>query len=155
MLYAAFVGTPLVGLLFVLELGRGVTPTPSVGGRWRVDPSGQPATAQACSTVAAGPAPWRLELWQSGPRLSGFLEDASEHAIPIRGEVQASRVTAGSRHHSAPSVGLHAEISRQQNAPVLSGTFDFVDCPDAAGGDPVQVPFRAIRERPPKGKGAP
>jgi hypothetical protein len=59
LLYGALVGLPLLGILLVLQLGRGLTASPSFGGTWRLATASYP---DGCTPPGA------LRIEQSGAR---------------------------------------------------------------------------------------
>jgi hypothetical protein len=64
------VGLPLLGLLGVLRLGRGLQAPPSVDGTWRTDSGGAGRGLAALLPLGRGAGPVHLEVRQSGTYLS-------------------------------------------------------------------------------------
>jgi hypothetical protein len=140
--YLLLVGVPLLGVIAVLHLGRAITPTMSVGGRWRIDAQGQLAPALACATDSPGNEPVPMDISQSGRELSFVLGERP--GLALRGKIARSAVVASSRGGSTPSAHLRAEIDRRVKPATMVGTVDLGDCPD--GGTAGAIPFRATRE---------
>jgi hypothetical protein len=151
--YLLFVGIPLLGLLFVLQLGRRITPTISVGGHWTIDPQGQLAAALPCSGPAAPVQGLPIEIQQSGRHLSMVVGNGD--APPLRGRIASSGLVA-----TAPSGGrvirLSAEIDRSTKPETMVGALVLGECPSGGGADPPpQVPFRAHRDTSSRAKADP
>jgi hypothetical protein len=145
-LYLLLVGIPLLGLLGVLYLGRGMTSSMSVGGRWKVDTQGSLATAAACGNGERSPEAWTIDVSQSGPRLTMLLGSGAK--TPLMGNVVGSLVDARAKQSGGRVVALRAEIDRQAQPGAMAGTIHFAECPAGEEHRVTAVPFRAVRERP-------
>jgi hypothetical protein len=139
MLYAAFVGVPLLGLLGVLRAGRGLEAPQSVGGSWKLDSGGRLAGAIACGQ-AEDEDPITLRIGQSGPHIRLELHDTKNYLFT--GKLDGKSVTAetpSSGKDSSP-MRIHADVDPANHPPTLAGTLDVDRCNK-------QVPFRAVREK--------
>lgn len=67
LLYLALVGVPLLGVLGILQIGRGLVPPPAFGGTWRIEPE----TAESGAGCALPAGTMRIE--QSGLRARVML----------------------------------------------------------------------------------
>jgi hypothetical protein len=139
LLYLAFVGIPLFGLVGVLRLGRDLPSPPSVGGRWKLDSGGRLASALACAPTQDED-PIVLRIGQSGPHLRMDLRDTDNFLL--RGKLEGTNVSADAAgpRSQPPAVRLRAQVEPGSQPPVLVGTLDVTRCPS-------QVPFRAVREK--------
>jgi hypothetical protein len=151
MLYLFFVGLPLLGLIGVLQLGRGVRATPSIGGKWSVDGRGPLTAAIECrsddaSPGARDPRRWGLDIAQSGPRLTMVLEDGDK--AQLRGRLDGAHVVGTTHGKGAPRIEVNAEVNRTARPEELAGTVRFAECAEPATGQTIELPFRAVRERP-------
>ena len=109
---------PLLGLLGILEAGRGITAPMSVGGEWTIECE----PASACANGAAG-----LSISQSGTEAQVTLHDR----LGTTFETVVSGDTL-----TAPA--LHASISGGPRDRVLTGQLKI------RGGMPMT--FRAVRQ---------
>jgi hypothetical protein len=130
-LYVAFVGLPMLGLVGVLNGGKSLKPPPSVDGKWQVDV--QPGAPGDCAPVASGKHE-TMEISQSGSRLTLKLADASMH-----GKIQENHVSGEEK-----AVKLDAQVD--PNAGTLDGKLDVQSCGK-------QLAFKAKRDPNQKPKG--
>jgi hypothetical protein len=130
LLYLGLVGLPLLGVLGILQVGRGLTAPPAFGGTWRLAAA---ASEDGC-TLPAAP----LHVAQSGWRAQVAL---GATAVQADVDGRALRTREAVAAHGGPCRGWHVE-AEGQGAPV----------PDALVGRLVPegcacapVPFRALR----------
>jgi hypothetical protein len=121
--YLLLVGVPVLGLLGILEAGRGISAPLSIGGDWAIelDP------AARCANSPAGLRQPALSISQSGTQALITLNDG--HATTLDATVQGATLAAGS---------LTAAISGKPGERVLEGTMNFDGC--------APVTFRAVRQ---------
>jgi hypothetical protein len=132
-LYVAFVGLPMLGLVGVLNGGQGLKPPPSVEGKWQVDV--QPGSAGDCPPVAGGKQA-TMDIAQSGSRVTLKVADAS-----MKGKIRENRVNG-----EAKAMKVDAQLD--PNGDTLNGTFEVASCGK-------QLPFKAKRDpSAPKPKGS-
>lgn len=118
----------MLGLLGILEAGRGIAAPPAIGGEWTVEFDG----AGRCASGPAGLRQPALNISQSGTEARITLNDG--HASTL--DAAISGVTLRSK-------SLIATISGQAGARTLEGQMLFADC--------APVPFRAVRQAARKG----
>jgi hypothetical protein len=136
LLYIAFVGLPLLGLVGILQAGRGIVPPVSIGGRWKVDSGGKLASAIKCAPTQEAD-PVVLRIGQSGQHLRMELRDGEN--TMLQGKLEGTTVTAKAAGRTDPPIQVHAELDRGSQPAVLVGTVDVNRCP-------AQIPFRAVRQ---------
>ena len=117
------VGVPVLGLLGILEAGRGIAAPLSIGGEWTLefDP------AARCASGPAGLRQPALSISQSGTEALITLNDG--HATTLEATVHGDNLSAKS---------LTATISGKPGARTLEGTMNFDGC--------APVAFRAVRQ---------
>ena len=121
--YLLLVGVPVLGLLGILEAGRGIAAPPSISGDWTLqfDPA---------APCANGPASLRqpaLSISQSGTGALITVNDG--HATTLEASIDGSTLTAKS---------LTASIAGKPGERTLEGKMHFDGCAPAA--------FRAVRQ---------
>jgi hypothetical protein len=152
--YALFVGVPLLTLVGVLRAGRGLGAPTSIGGRWHLEGQEQVAAALKCGRKPdSDDEPWFIEIGQSGQRLTVQFHDGA--VVLLRGRIEGATLDAHASSRAAPGAALKAQVNRDGDGVRLVGTLDVVGCPigDGGHGDAAQVPFRAVRERAGSGGG--
>ena len=87
--YLLFVGIPLLGLLGVLQLGRGIEAPRAVHGRWAVAP--MPASGRVCTRYLLSEADSTLTISQSGRQLTATLGPRGD--VALRGTLAGDQVT--------------------------------------------------------------
>jgi hypothetical protein len=136
LLYALFVGIPVLCLGGVLLLGRRLPSPVSVGGDWAIDAS---SMRSDCGTVkASGDKPPRLRISQMGSHVKVRLGD--DRMGELRGKVEGSTVDAMSRRGDARVLEMHADVDPEPGHGSMSGRLRVAGCPDAQ--------FSASREQP-------
>ena len=130
--YLVLVGVPVLGLLGILEAGRGVSAPLAISGEWTL--SFDPAAG-----CANGPATLRqpaLSISQSGTQALITVNDG--HATTFEATVNGAAIAAKS-----PAAGIAAGISGKAGERTLQGVMNFNGCPAVA--------FRAVRQASKKG----
>jgi len=114
----------VLGLLGILEAGRGIAAPLSIGGEWNVafDPA-----ATGCATGPAGLRQPALNISQSGVEALITVNDG--HATTLEASVHGATLNAKS---------LTATIAGKPGERTLTGTMKFEGCGPAA--------FRAVRQ---------
>jgi hypothetical protein len=125
--YLLLVGLPVLGLLGILEAGRGIPAPLSIAGDWTLefDPAAQ------CATGPAGLRQPALNISQSGTGALITVNDG--HATMLEATVNGTTLTAKS---------LTATISGKPGARTLEGKMNFDGC--------APVAFRAVHLAPKK-----
>lgn len=150
LLYLALVGVPLLGLLGILRIGRGITPPASVGGVWGIETA--PASAAPCPGLLPRSENAVLRISQSGPHV-GIEMVGGE--VRLRGEIRGSVLTASTLAPTgperipacSPTAPLHlaATLHRGGGVDRLAGRIEAPGCPRCPA-----LPFRATRRRAPE-----
>lgn len=153
--YMALVGLPVLGVLGVLHVGRGLTSPVSVSGSWNVEVGPQPRGYCSCEDLLRQSQPLVLTISQSGPHL--FLSFNNNKNIQLEGAIESTSVNASSLHLSARTVPddgnrpdamrLYATFDRQAEAGRLIGALTFNKCPAA-----TEMTFIATRQIKPNGE---
>ncbi|MGA2736403.1 MAG: hypothetical protein ABSG65_03010 [Bryobacteraceae bacterium] len=123
--YLLLVGVPVMGLLGILEAGRGIPAPLSIAGDWAIEFS----PAAHCGALLRQPG---FTISQSGTEALVTLNDG--RATTLEGTVNGGVLTAKS---------MTASIAGKQGARTLEGTMQFDGC--------APVAFRAVRLAPKKG----
>ena len=123
--YLLLVGVPVMGLLGILEAGRGIPAPLSIGGEWALefDP------AAHCANGPAGLRQPALSISQSGTEALITVNDG--HATTLEATVNGATLTAKS---------LTAAIAGKPGERTLEGKMNFDGC--------APVAFRAVRQAP-------
>jgi len=127
--YILMVGVPILALLGILDVGRGITAPPSIGGDWNLE-------FDAASICASGLAKVRqpaLNISQSGTEALVTVNDGRAAAFPVTIDGNTLR-----------SQTVTATITGKPGQRVLDGKLDIAGCGPVA--------FHAVR-RPPAKKG--
>jgi hypothetical protein len=125
---------PLVGVLVLLQLGRGLTPPRSVKGAWALDLDASGATNSLCGRVVFQTYPATMTVVQSGPMLGMAFND--EAKTMLSGRIDGRSISAGDA-----AVQLHAEADIQPIPDRLSGQLSVSSC------GPTAIPFSAVRTK--------
>jgi hypothetical protein len=127
--YLLLVGLPVMGLLGILEAGRGIPAPLSIGGEWTME-------FDPAAHCANGPADLRqpaLNISQSGAQALITVNDG--HATTLEATIDGAALTAKS-----PTAGIAASIAGKPGERTLQGEMDFDGC--------APVAFRAVRQAP-------
>ena len=127
--YLLLVGVPVLGLLGILEAGRGIPAPPSIGGEWTLEFDLAAHCATPPGAILRQPA---FNISQSGTEALVTLDDG--HATTLECAVNGNVLTAKS---------LTATIAGKKGERTLQGTMQIDGCGPVA--------FRAIRQAPKKG----
>ena len=121
--YLLLVGVPVLGLLGILEAGRGIAAPPSISGDWTLqfDPAAPCANGRASLRQPA------LSISQSGTGALITVNDG--HATTLEASIDGSTLTAKS---------LTANIAGKPGERTLEGKMHFDGC--------APVAFRAVRQ---------
>jgi|HubBroStandDraft_1064217.scaffolds.fasta_scaffold01803_8 hypothetical protein len=121
------VGVPVLGLLGILEAGRGIPAPLSIGGDWTLefDPAAQCANGPASLRQPA------LNISQSGTEALVTVNDG--HATTLEATIHGATLNAKS---------LTAIIAGKPGERTLEGSMNFAGC--------APVAFRAVRQAPKK-----
>ncbi len=128
--YLLLVGLPLLGLLGILEAGRGIPAPLSVSGDWVVALDSTVDAAKDATSPCAPPQ--TLNISQSGPQATVTWNDG--HTAPQGATIDGSTLTAKS---------FTAAITGKGTDRRLAGTMNFPGCASLA--------FHATRQAPRKG----
>ncbi len=144
--YMLMVTPPLLGVLALLQLGRGLTPPVSVKGAWSLEVT-TPATVNTLCSLDLGQIPPTLTIVQSGPQLQLMLNDVNK--TTLTGEIRSSDIQAEGTTPSAQAntVRLEAKADPQPIPGRLAGQVSVSNC-----ATPVTVGFTAVRQQPTGGQ---
>jgi hypothetical protein len=117
--YLLLVGVPVLGLLGILEAGRGIRAPLSVGGEWAVEAEGGPPRQLA----------WTIS--QSGPQATITLHDGTGTKLDAR--IDGATLTAGS-----PGGAVAARIAGRVEGRRMEGEITLPGC--------APVAFHAVRQ---------
>jgi hypothetical protein len=121
------VGVPVLGLLGILEAGRGLSAPPAIGGEWGVEFGPAPH----CAGGPAGRLQPALSITQSGAQALITFHDG--RATTLEATINGAAVTAKS---------LTATITGKADKRTLEGLMSFDGC--------APIAFRAVRQAPGK-----
>jgi hypothetical protein len=134
--YLLLVGLPLLGLMGVLGVGRGVTPPPSVGGIWDVQVDHRTGEAQHCAVWSEFTRSSTLEIMQSGRYLTLTL--GSQPKISVQATLDGGSLISASSSQSSKlerdcssdaGLLLIAKMDAAAKPQVISGTVSASGCP--------------------------
>jgi hypothetical protein len=125
------VGLPVLGLLGILDAGRGIRAPLAISGVWTLDA----VPTARCGSGPSDPRQPALSISQSGAEALITLNDSQ--ATTLEGTVSGAALTAKSAIAS-----ISASIAGKPSARTLEGTMQFDGC--------VPVAFRAARQAPQK-----
>jgi hypothetical protein len=133
-IYALFIGTPLLLLAVVLLIGRRMGSPVSVGGEWKIDPDSMKGD---CAAVAASDKPPTMQISQMGSKVTVRLGDEK---IELRGAIDGNVVDAKPKREGARVLEMRAQVDEAPGHGSMTGTFRVNGCPDTQ--------FQASRDRP-------
>jgi hypothetical protein len=84
LLYLVLVGTPLLGLLGIIEAGERLTPPQSVGGDWQLADESARALAGWCAAGPVARPPTTLTVSQSGTYLELAFDGRPKRSLSAR-----------------------------------------------------------------------
>ena len=132
--YFLMVIIPLLGLVGVLELGKGLTPPPSLAGAWEVEVH-LPANAPCSLNLA--PRRQEITVSQSGQQLLVRVQSGAQEVL--LGKIEGLRFIAAANEKSR--LRMSARIEDPQGDPSMEGVFEALGQPGCA-----PVAFRAARK---------
>lgn len=146
LLYVALVGLPVLGVVGILRLGRGLTAPPDIGGTWRAGLSPAAQLVPPCVELSSESS--AFDVAQSGRHVGLTLNDAARTrlAASLEGERlwgRAERLPLlGTARNACPEAPLElaADVSFEGGAPHLVGHLWAGGCAACA-----PVSFRAER----------
>lgn len=112
-LYLMLVGLPGLGVAAALQVGRGLTAPPSVGGTWQI------ATGEGGCDRAGG----TLGIAQSGRRLDALYTPGDRAPIPLRGHLRGDTLTL-----DGPATGCDRVRARVTGAERVTATVQAGAC---------------------------
>jgi hypothetical protein len=130
--YLLLVGVPLLGLLGILEAGRGIRAPLSIGGEWMFEFD----RAAPCATGPAGLRQPGLIISQSG--IDALITLNDDRPTILEGSVNGATLNAKSQ-----TATIAASIAGEPGARTLEGRMSFDGC--------APVAFRAVRQSSKKG----
>lgn len=145
--YFLLVGVPLLLLLLILHAGRRLTAPVSLGGAWDLVVDSAATGKTTCASLLYRIRKPFFTISQSGGQLQFVLGDRQATTFPgtLRGDQVLAKAPAARTCAGPKSIFLHARVSDEGDARVLTGTLGIDGC-----GDCAPVRFRALREDPPE-----
>lgn len=143
LLYIVLVGTPLLGLLLILEAGGRIVPPRSIGGQWELDEATVRQAGSACPGLTFTEEPPAMRISQSGVRAELTFGDRAQTtlSVTLSGDTLRGlgRIAAAGGCPSA-TLFLDALLSGEEGRERLSGTLRPESCPACPA-----MPFAATR----------
>ena len=136
--YLALVGLPILGLISVLEFGKGIRAPVSVAGQWRAEISSDSGVKTVCRNISLDHT-FTINVTQSG--LNVTLSFTNDTPTRMTGTIIGAQVTA---YGVDSSLQLTADIDKACDPDLMSGSFVLAGCENS---DPVS--FIAIRSSEP------
>jgi hypothetical protein len=142
LLYLVLVGVPILVVLGILQLGRGLTAPIAVAGTWSIEKTSQIANDGSCGALpisSDGPA---LTITQSGSHVQLMFNDKDR--TTLAGELHEKTISTATNtsDQGADAIRLEATVDRQIEPTSLQGVLSFAHCPQAA------VTFTALHQKP-------
>ncbi len=140
-IYLLLVGPPFLGLIGILELGRGLTAPRSIGGEWQLDVASRRQAAGACPDLVFDKQP-TLKVSQSGLRAELVFADKAKTRLSVDlvdDAVAGSGTAAGAPGCDQP-LTLEARLTGSGPTAELVGTLARPGCPSCPA-----TRFRAAR----------
>lgn len=140
LLYVVLVGIPVLVVLGILQLGRGLTAPIAVSGTWSIDKSSLGTNASPCGALPISSDKPALTITQSGPHLQLRFNDRD--STTLTGELHEQTIsTINTGNQSQPAIRLEASVDRQTEPDSMQGVLNFTPCPSHTA-----VTFTAIHQ---------
>lgn len=139
MLYLVLVGTPLIGLLGIIEAGEKITPPRSVGGVWELVGDTGTELADSCLAADFTRPPSGLAVSQSGPYLE--LSFDGRPKLALAATLAGAEVTGSFALRGGAECSLSARITTEPTGDRMTVTLTEKSCPRCAA-----TRFDAIRQ---------
>jgi hypothetical protein len=147
--YVCLVGLPLLCLIGVLRAGQRLVAPVSVSGAWTMDVNLDSIANAPCRELLSNLKPPNFSISQSGKSLVIGLNNPQKTVLA--GSIEGTAITIGGAAGTSAgtstecrdpkAIQVNANVSRQDNRPVLTGTVRILDCPTCA-----PVSLRATRD---------
>jgi hypothetical protein len=138
-IYLALVTPPFLGLVGILEVGKGLEAPRSFGGEWQLDDASQKEAAAPCQGLVFDKQP-TLKVSQSGLRAELVFADKAKTKMSL--QIDDQRITGSGRAHGAGDcdnpLSLEARLEKSGEKAEIVGTLERRGC----SGCPV-THFRA------------
>jgi len=142
LLYLALVGIPVLAVLGILQLGRGLTAPIAVAGTWNIEKNSPITNDSSCSALPISSDKPVLTITQSGSHLQLMFNDTDR--TTLTGELHEQTIsTANTPSQGQDAIGLEARVDRQAEPDSLQGVLTFRECPSRKA-----VTFTATHQNP-------
>ena len=122
--YFMMIGLSVLGILGILQLGKGLEAPASVGGVWSIQWGNLASAMSACPSIAFGGESPGITISQSGKELLITFRDANH--TTFLGRLQGLTIEARAKHN--PDMYLQATVDRQAEPDDLEGTLASSQC---------------------------
>ena len=89
-IYLCLVGPPFLGLVGILQVGKGITPPRSIGGEWELDDASRQEAAGPCHGIVFDKQP-TLKVSQSGLHAEVIFADKAQTRLDV--QIDAERIS--------------------------------------------------------------
>lgn len=128
-IYLALVTPPFLGLVGIVELGKGLAAPRSIGGEWQLDDASQKEAAAPCHGLVFDKQP-TLKVSQSGLRAELLFADKAKTTLNV--QIDDERITGNGRARGAGGcdqpLSLDARIENSGDRAELVGVLERRGC---------------------------
>jgi hypothetical protein len=130
LIYLALVTPPFLGLVGILEVGKGVAAPRSFGGEWQLDDASRQQAGDSCHGLVFEKQA-TLKVSQSGLRAEMIFADKARTKLNVT--IDGSRISGSGRGHGAcdERLSLDAELESAGASAAMVGTLACAGCPTA------------------------
>lgn len=143
-IYLALVAPPFLGLVGIIEVGRGIAAPRAIGGDWQLDDASRQAAATPCHGLVFDKQA-TLKVSQSGLRAEVAFADQAKTVMHV--QIADQHITGSGRAHGAAGcdrpLSLDARVEKSGEKAEIVGTLERRGC----SGCPV-AHLRAGRKTP-------
>jgi hypothetical protein len=146
-IYLALVTPPFLGLIGIIELGKGLAAPRSIGGEWQLDDASQKEAAAPCHDLVFDKQP-TLKVSQSGLRAELVFADKAKTVMNV--QIDEQRITGSGHAHAAGGcdepLSLDARLENSGDKVAIVGTLERRGCSSCpalhlrAGKKPAPTP---------------
>jgi hypothetical protein len=128
LLYLILVGIPVLAVLGILQLGRGLTAPIAVAGTWNIEKNSPLTTVSTCGALPISSDKPALTIIQAGSHLQLRFND--KDSTTLTGELHEQTIsTTTTPSQSQPAIRLEAGVNRQPEPDSMQGVLTFTQCP--------------------------
>ncbi len=126
-IYLALVAPPFLGLVGILELGKGLAAPRSIGGEWQLDDASQKQAAAPCHGLVFEKQP-TLKVSQSGLRAELVFADKAKTRMSVQIDDQHITGSARGAGGCGEPLSLDARLEKSGDKAELIGTLERRGC---------------------------